>query len=415
MSAVLDDMTTNRSMSADVNDIDVGDEHSIAHLSFTGDEHSTANVSFTGDDSLAPATHQTPPICIPFFRWFGPTGIAPGYKRFFVHIKDSSETQALHQSATSAHPADDAEACSSPASTQANLHLFEPDKLTPSSDVLFPLLHTFFEYYSCHFPWHTQDHFIASVREKKVPAILLNSMCAMAARFSTLPVFDGQPASLRGEVFVNKAKHLLIPLLNLPSYEVVESILMISWLELANCHDVGIWMYTGMAVRMAEDMGLHKDNRHSDDLDRTHSSLLYWAINLLDHIICFAVGRPLTTRREYITVDLPQAFMVQSEPFELASPFPDLIGIIQIQGLVNELVGQLPEHAAGLTSEIRRDLISLGNKVAAQYTSMHSSLVFNVPNLRAHAVKGQGGTFLLLHLWFNSVWLSCDVTLRVYD
>lgn len=80
----------------------------------------------------------------------------------------------------------------------------------------------------------------------------------MAARFSALPVFEGKPAYVRGEEFSNKAKHLLVPLLNLPSYDVVASMLMIAWMEMATCHDVGLWMYTGMAVRMAEDMGMHK-------------------------------------------------------------------------------------------------------------------------------------------------------------
>jgi hypothetical protein len=140
-------------------------------------------------------------------------------------------------------------------------HLFEPDDgLTPLSKILFPLLDTFFEYYSCHFPFLSKDPFIRLVRDKKVPAILLNSMCAMAALCSDLPVFQDRPAYLRGEVFCNKAKYLLVPLLNMPSYEVLESILMITWMELATCHDVGLWMYTGMAVRMAEDMGMHKVN-----------------------------------------------------------------------------------------------------------------------------------------------------------
>ena len=143
--------------------------------------------------------------------------------------------------------------------TVPQVHLFESDDdLTPSSEILFSLLDTFFEYYSCHFPFLSKDPFLILVREKKVPAILLNSICAMAALFSTLPIFQGQPAYIRGEVFSNKAKHLLVPLLNLPSYEVLESILMIAWMELATCHDVGLWMYTGMAVRMAEDMGMHK-------------------------------------------------------------------------------------------------------------------------------------------------------------
>lgn len=130
---------------------------------------------------------------------------------------------------------------------------------------------------------------------------------------------------------------------------------------------------------------------------------LYWAINLLDHIICFATGRPLTTRREYVDVNLPAETLVQNEPFELASPFPSMIRVIQIQGLVNGEIGMLPEQPLDLTAETRQRLLQYGNDLVAHYAAMHPSLAFDVSNFRAHAIRGQGGTFLLLHLWFNSV------------
>lgn len=205
----------------------------------------------------APITSQ--PLRIPFFRWFGPTGIAPGFKRIFVQIKDGSDHP--DQSSPSEQPLNNppSDILRSSGKEDPDHVLFDPhDNLTPAPEILFPLLETFFEHYACHFPFYSRDSFIAQAREKKAPALLLNSMCAMAARFSPLQVFRGKPAYVRGEGFANKAKHLLVPLLNLPSYDVVASILMISWMEMATCHDVGIWMYTGMAVRMAEDMGMHK-------------------------------------------------------------------------------------------------------------------------------------------------------------
>lgn len=139
------------------------------------------------------------------------------------------------------------------------------------------------------------------------------------------------------------------------------------------------------------------------DADFYDDRRLYWAINFLDHIICFATGRPLTTRREYVDLDLPAETLIQTEPFELASPFPGMIRVIQIQGLVNGEIGMLPEQPLDLTAETRERLLQYGNNLVAYYDTMHPSLAFDVPNFRAHAVKGQGGTFLLLHLWFNSV------------
>lgn len=102
-------------------------------------------------------------------------------------------------------------------------------------------------------------------------------------------------------------------------------------------------------------------------------------------------------------MELPTEELVQSKPFELASPFPGVIQVIKIQGLVNEEIGMLPEQPLDLSPKAREQLLQYGNDLVAYYATMHPSLAFNVSNFRAHAIKGQGGTFLLLHLWFNSV------------
>ncbi|CAM1507657.1 Fc.00g072980.m01.CDS01 [Cosmosporella sp. VM-42] len=371
----------------------------------------TPTPDIPGDQDTLMQPDQPSRVRIPFFRWFGPTGIAPGYKKYMTEVNFTSNPEE-HLSA----PPVNNEATgrfngitnSLFGNSELEAKLFDPeDNLTPVHNVLFPLLETFFDYFGCHFPFHSREIFIASVAEKKVPSILLNSMCAMAARFSSLPIFDGQLAYLRGEVFAHKAKALLVPLLNLPSYEVVESILMIAWMEMATCHDAGLWMYTGMAVRMAEDLGMHKQGTLPlGDSSNSDERLLYWAVNFLDHIISFATGRPLTTRRDYIDVKLPTETPVSDTSPELPSPFPGMIRIIQMQGLVNEEIGMLSEQSVDIPPDTRRRLITYGGDLVANYTSMHPLLAFDVPNFRAHASNGQGGTFLLLHLWFNSVMIA---------
>lgn len=221
-------------------------------------ETATVPSQVDSTSSTSASTRRVQPLSIPFFRWFGPTGIAPGYKRFFVPIRQATEDQTeLFADANLDNTI--ANVSRSDLTLPKGAPYFDlEDDVTPSSDILYPLLDTFFEFYACHFPFHEKYAFIASVRQKNIPAVLLNSICALAARFSDLPIFKQQAAYLRGEVYTNKAKHLLVPLLNVPSFEVLESILLIAWLELATCHDVGLWMYTGMAVRMAEDMGIHK-------------------------------------------------------------------------------------------------------------------------------------------------------------
>ena len=124
-------------------------------------------------------------------------------------------------------------------------------------------------------------------------------------------------------------------------------------------------------------------------------------INFLDHIICFATGRPLTTRRECIAVPLPEED--RADEVGLRCPFPAMIRVMQAQGLVNELLGTQSDHVLNLSPETKCRLMRCGDELVAYYTGLHPTLVFDVHNFRAHASKGQSGTFLLLHLWFNAV------------
>lgn len=215
-------------------------------------------------------------VRIPFFRWFGPTGIAPGYKKILVDIRQPLGPAPKLKSDSRSSGGGTSQPVAPSQKPPIDTPLFEADNITPSSDVLYPLLETFFDYYSCHFLFYDRRSFIERVRSGNVSALLLNSICGLAARFSNLPCLQNAALYLRGDVFAEKAKLLLVPLLILPSYEVVASILIIVWLELASNHDVGVWMYTGMACRMAVDLGMHKAHLpsphngsvHANDTDR---------------------------------------------------------------------------------------------------------------------------------------------------
>ncbi len=51
---------------------------------------------------------------------------------------------------------------------------------------------------------------------------------------------------------------MVIVLVAVPTYDLVASLLMLSWYDFGCNRNVGFWMYTGMAIRMAQDLGMHK-------------------------------------------------------------------------------------------------------------------------------------------------------------
>lgn len=215
-----------------------------------------ATVPLQANPTTVPIRHaDSRSVRIPFFRWFGKTGIAPGYKKMLF---DVTRPSAPSPQGSEAQRPSRSDTVYLHAARHESSSLFEEDGITPASRVLYPLLATFFDHYGCHFPFYSRNAFTVLVRSGKVSALVLNSICGLSARFSPLADFQNYPPYLRGDTFAQKAKILLVPLLNLPSYDVVASILMLVWLELANNHDVGVWMYMGMACRMAMDLGMHK-------------------------------------------------------------------------------------------------------------------------------------------------------------
>lgn len=63
-------------------------------------------------------------------------------------------------------------------------------------------------------------------------------------------------------------------------------------------------MFTGMAVRMAIDLGLHLEPPRDGDEERL-DRLAFWSVLLLDYALCFGTGRTTTFRPDEVTRRLP--------------------------------------------------------------------------------------------------------------
>jgi hypothetical protein len=265
-------------------------------------------------------------IRIPYFRWFGPTGIVPGFTRVLVDLRKAGSEKSASTTSPPTHTIYPATSNFQMNPSSRGTHqlqseeqpeslLFDiDDEMVPNIEILEHLLMIFFDYFGSHFPFYQKDRFMDSVRSKSVPAVLLNSMCALASRFSHHPHIRREPIYLCGEIFGDKAKQLIVVLLAVPSYDLVASLLMLSWCEFGCNRDVGFWMYTGMAIRMAQDLGMHKgseervrsekvtppesnfpggieqprengDYGRVDDEESSMQLNLFWSIYFIDRII----------------------------------------------------------------------------------------------------------------------------------
>ena len=144
--------------------------------------------------------------------------------------------------------------------------------------------------------------FRASVRNKNCNAFLLYSMLAAAARFSKRPDVMEQPLWMSGEKYATRARSLLADVIDQGSIEHVQGLLMLTIHEYGCGRGPRCWTYTGMGIRMAIELGLHKEAI----FDETPGTILpmekwywyetrrkiFWSVFMHDKFSSAATGRP---------------------------------------------------------------------------------------------------------------------------
>ena len=241
------------------------------------------------------------------------------------------------------------------------------------SPLITHLCKLFFLHLGCSFPFLQRERFLRDLEEKQVDAILVDAVCALAARFSTHPMLTGKsdqqkddgtetpkvPPSEHGQAFAQRAKS--------GDLEVKRQA---TW-EFGASRDSGLWMYLGVAIRMAQDLGMQSvgglkyegrkgptpnsiksypdGGRHAEQptIQDSHGSSAeeqeqraaererldtFWSIFFLDRVISSGTGRPVTLRDRDIEISFPSLDEVDSSGWPL--PYPALIRIIHLYGRV---------------------------------------------------------------------------------
>ncbi|KAH0035997.1 hypothetical protein KCU78_g1973, partial [Aureobasidium melanogenum] len=351
---------------------------------------------------------------MPYFRWLGPTAIMPGFKQMVVKVNRSSSTaDGVTSPSAGAQPG--ASAMSNHSAT------YDPDARTPQtlpfydnssmppSELITHLCDTFFVHLACNFPFLQRDRFLKDLEEKQVDAILVDAVCALAARFSTHHLLVQQSRddqhvnhSEQGSAFAQRAKLALIDTYATPSVAAVQAALLLAYNEFGESRDSGLWMYLGISIRMAQDLGLHKldglryegrdgssprFSRNEKQLDRMFGRTdlkgqdqdtaeeqraaerervdTLWAVFFLDRVVSSGTGRRSTLQDDDIELSFPPLDLLDPKT-GWPSPFPALIRIVCLYGLSPKL------H-------------------------------FQAMNFHHYVKAGEGTNFVLLHFWFHTL------------
>ncbi|KAJ6031795.1 hypothetical protein N7540_002527 [Penicillium herquei] len=336
---------------------------------------------------------------------------------------------------------------------------YDRDDPLPVSKLVFHLSELFFVHLGCSFPFLQRDRFLQDLKEKKIDTMLVDAVCALAARFSPHPLLgppqappidrSQPPADIkmsdRGLPFAHRAMSALVDSLSCPTLAGVMACLLLAYEQFGSNHDSGLWMYLGISIRMAQDLGLqkHQGLKHNygrkgvtpsevmsgqagklredqyDDLDIYNSPQTvppafgterarerervdsFWSIFFLDRVISSGTGRPVTLRDE----DIELCFPLQSEsqlPNGWPAPFPPLIRVIHLYGRVTDLINGI-QDVKHVTAETLKRLAGMESDLTGIYQRLSPKLHFNAANFQAYVRAKEGTNFILLHFWFHTL------------
>ena len=354
---------------------------------------------------------------------------------------------------------------------------YDRDDALPVSNLVSHLSELFFVHLGCSFPFLQRERFLQDLKEKKVDTMLVDAVCALAARFSPHPLLGppqappidrSQPLAEpkmwdRGLPFAHRAMSSLVDSLSCPTLSAVQACLLLAYEQFGSNHDSGLWMYLGISIRMAQDLGLQKHQGlkynygrkgvtpnevktgqagklredQYDDFDVYQSPQnippmsgaerarerervdSFWSIFFLDRVISSGTGRPVTLRDE----DIELCFPLQSEAHlsnGWPAPFPPLIRIIHLYGRVTDLINGIQDvdHVtpdtlkmlAGMESDLTGKqngwgdlMVANERKLAGIYQRLSPKLHFNATNFQAYVKAKEGTNFILLHFVSISV------------
>ncbi|KAJ5759283.1 hypothetical protein N7520_006439 [Penicillium odoratum] len=142
--------------------------------------------------------------------------------------------------------------------------------------------------------------------------VLTNAMCSIGSAFEARyhPTFITFPKSL-AEFFADRAKALLEIELDSPCVATVQALVLMSCHEGASNRDARGWLYSGMSMRLAFDLGLHIDMRpyvKQGDIGPREADVrraAFWGSYVADHFWGFYLGRPFRMNAGDVSVPKP--------------------------------------------------------------------------------------------------------------
>ncbi|KAI1306972.1 hypothetical protein EDD11_004648 [Mortierella claussenii] len=303
----------------------------------------------------------------------------------------------------------------------------------PSIDVIEHLLEVHFRFVHPVLPMLHYSTLSDQIhRNESPPPHLLFAILGLASRFSDNRAFRvPQPGVERPPctIFYERAKHFIKDEYDNSQIANVQTLLMMAVQQMGFCESQRAWLYVGMAIRMAQDLGLNKEPSEQElNRNRLQCELrkrTWWSLYIIDRLICAGLGRPLTITRKDCETGFPQqeddmgdaSFLGRTveRPTVIAN-FVHLITLTMVQGNILEFIKAkfssfqksknrlVQVHSPGLQSDQERECHV--DTSAAAFTALDKSLTewrLGLPESLQNATPQSPHFGLFLHLTYNTL------------
>ncbi|KAG0003420.1 hypothetical protein BGZ80_007601 [Entomortierella chlamydospora] len=253
----------------------------------------------------------------------------------------------------------------------------------PRKDVLDHLIQLFFDSVYYQLPIIHPGSFMIQYKEGKVSPNLLNAICAAVARFSTHADVVTIPAFLAGEPFAANVRSALVDSIDIPTVATVQALLLLAMYEYGAARGPRAWMFGGMAIRMAHELGLNREDSSpvfylkGDWVMRETRRRTFWGCFIMDVLASSSSGRPRMMDERDCEVLLPS----EDKAWHEARP------------VISEMLdgGEGPDSSTDSPKEENAGVNTKSNKTASQRSeSSHATANTSDQNLKETQKSNRG-------------------------
>ncbi|KAF2105284.1 fungal-specific transcription factor domain-containing protein [Lophiotrema nucula] len=184
--------------------------------------------------------------------------------------------------------------------------------------------------------------------------VLVNAMCAVGASLTSRHCVE-LPEPLE-EFFASRAKALLDVEMDSPTLSTVQSLVILSGVESLLTRDARGSLNSGMAMRLATDLGLHLDTQSYvvagllDSEEAIIRRVVFWGTFIHERMWSLYMGRPVSLDEKNITVP---AYIPRLEEAKFWRPYVDDFEELDFPPLPDP-IEELHEHNSTLCAKMTR-------------------------------------------------------------